>query len=65
MVKENRRNMAVIDGSGGSAAVSLQLHIVHTYESHHIKGELWNSLIYDGCCSTNISKTTAFAPSLK
>ena len=29
----------------GSAAASSQLQIVHTYGSHHTKGELWNSLM--------------------
>ena len=38
------KKMTVDGGSGGSAAVSSQLHIVYTYESHHIKGEPWNSL---------------------
>ena len=29
--------------SGGSATVSSQFHIAHTYESHHTKAEPWNS----------------------
>ncbi len=32
-------------GCGGSATVSSQLNIVHTHESHHIKGEPSNFLI--------------------
>ncbi len=35
----------VYGGSGGSASVSSQLHIVPTYDSHHTKGESLNSLI--------------------
>ena len=27
------------DGSSGGSTVSSQLHIVHTYQSHHNKGE--------------------------
>ncbi len=30
---------------GGSAAVSSHFHIVHTYGSHHTKGEPLNSLM--------------------
>ena len=47
--------MAVIGGSG----VSSQLHIVHTYESHHTKEELLNSLIK--AAALNIPKITTFA----
>ncbi len=37
--------MALFGGCGGSAAGCSQLHIVHTYESYHTKGEPWNSLM--------------------
>ena len=43
MALKNRREMAVFGSSGGS--ISSQLHIVHTYDSHHTKGEPWNSLM--------------------
>ncbi len=41
----NRREMVGFGGNSGSAAVSSQLHIVHTYESRHSKGEPWNSIM--------------------
>ena len=37
------KNSSGYRGSGVSAAVSS--HIVHIYESHHTKGETWNSLL--------------------
>ncbi len=37
MVKKIHREMAV-------KPPFLQLHFVNTYESHHTKGETWNSL---------------------
>ncbi len=32
----------IFDGTGGSATVSLQLHIVYSFSSHHLQGEPWN-----------------------
>ena len=49
--------MADFGGSNGSAAVSLQLHIVHTYEYHHTKGEPLSYLM-----KAAVPKTTASAP---
>ena len=37
--------MAVYGGSDGFEVVSSQFHIVHAYESHHVTGEPWNSLM--------------------
>ena len=37
-----RREIVVI---GDYAAVSSQLQIIHTYDSHYAKGEPWNSLM--------------------
>ncbi len=33
------------NNSGDSVAVSSQFYIVHTYDSHHNKGEPWDSLL--------------------
>ena len=44
MANKNRREISFFGGCGISAAVSSLLHIVHTYESPHTKGEPWNSL---------------------
>ena len=42
MATKHRQEMAFFTGSGGSAAVSLQFHIVHTPLTHHTKGDPWN-----------------------
>ncbi len=40
MAKKNQCETAVFDGNGGPTVVSSEFHIVHTYDSHHIKGTL-------------------------
>ena len=42
MVKKSWESV-VFGSSCGSGVVSTQFHIVHTYNSHHTKGEAWNS----------------------
>ena len=39
---QNRQEIAIYDGSGGSAVPQSN---VHTYDSYHTKGEPWNSLM--------------------
>ena len=43
--KKNWREMLVFVDSGCYAAVSSQFHLVHTFDSHHTKGEPLNSLL--------------------
>ncbi len=44
-VRNCKRIYAGNGDSDGPTAISSQLHTVHTYESHHTKGEHLNSLI--------------------
>ena len=36
---KKRRDITIFGDGGGSAAVSSQFHIVHTYDSHRTKGD--------------------------
>ncbi len=57
--------MVVFGDSGSSAAVSSQLYIVNTYESHRIKGEPWKSLIKTAAPKCRqVPETTATPPPL-
>ena len=50
---------------GGSADVSSQLNIIHTYQSHPTKKEPWNSIMKAAAPTYRlVPKTTASAPSL-